>query len=379
MRISILHPFTPEAVGLSEKNLPTIHSQPHIKALQMLSEKRGFECSMEYFTSKLRGYQLKNQDITYKFYPVSRKWNGDHKKWKKQSSSFCLREFSKQTPDVTIINMSGYSSPFSYELSKIIISRNKNYIAMLGGQHYSDNERNRNFYKNAHHILVHTESQKLEMLRMDLFKNLNIRVFPLGVDCSIFKPVDKMNKNPVLLFVGRIIEWKRIHLAIEAVKKLVTNGFLNAHLDIIGPVSSESYLVFLKQLVIQHQLGPNVRFLGSKEHSELIPFFQKADLLTLPSDMETFGMVMIEAMACGTPVAAINCPGGPIDVLEHGKDGVLATPENYSEEILNYFKNMDAQIEMSIKAREKVEEHYSLNATYVSLEKSINSVLTTNN
>ncbi len=375
MRISILHPFTSEAVGLNEKNLPTIHSQPHLKALQMLSEKRGFECSMEYFTSKSRQYKLNVRDVSYNFYPVNYKWNGNHKKWKKQNSTYCLRNYRIETPDITVINMSGHSSPFSYELSKIIKSRNKQYIAMLGGQHYSDNERNRNYYKDAHHILVHTESQKRDMLQMELFKAADIRVFPLGVETSVFKPVEKQNNVPILLYVGRIVEWKRIHLAIQALKYLTENGFANARLDIIGPVSSEPYFQFLKELIVELQLERNVKFLGPKEHYELIPFFQQADLFTLPSDMETFGMVMVEAMACGTPVAAINCPGGPADVIESGKDGILATSEDYGKEVLSFFKNKNAQTEMSKRAREKVEKFYSLNATFQALEKSVNSVL----
>ena len=375
MRISILHPFTPEAVGLNEKNLPAIHSQPHLRALQMLSEERNFECSMGYFTSRLLRHQINAEDVTYKFYPVNFMWSGDHKKWKKQSSSSCLRYYRKHTPDVTIINMSGHSSPFSYDLSKVIKSRNKEYIAMLGGQYYSDNERNRDYYKNAHHILVHTQSQKLEMHQMDLFRDLDIRSFPLGVDCEKFRPEAKKNEAPRLLYVGRIVELKGIHLAIEAVKKLVTNGFKQAYLDIIGPASSEPYFAYLKQLIDKLQLEKNVKFLGEMEHSELIPFFQKADLFTLPSKKETFGMVMIEAMACGTPVVAIKYSGGPVDVLEHLEDGILAFPETYSEEVLNFFNNKELQMKMSKRAREKVETSYSLAATYSALEKSVDSVL----
>jgi len=271
--------------------------------------------------------------------------------------------------------MSGHSSPFSYQLSKMLKSRNKEYIAMLGGQHYSDTERNRNYYRNAHHILVHTQSQKEEMHQMDLFSNLDIRVFPLGVDCSNFKPLTKKNEDPQLLYVGRIVELKRITLAIEAINKLVTNGLPNAHLNIIGPESSESYTAFLKQLIIELSLERNVSFLGQKEHLELIPFFQKTDLLTLPSKSESFGMVMIEAMACGTPVAAIDCPGGPVDILEHWEDGILASPEDYSKEVLKFFKNKELQMGMAQKAREKVEASYSLKATYLALEKSVDSVL----
>ncbi|SOC78567.1 Glycosyltransferase involved in cell wall bisynthesis [Salinimicrobium sediminis] len=374
MRISILHPFTPEVVGLNEKNLPTIHSQPHLKALQILSKERNFECSMEYFTSRSRAYSLKIEDVIYRFYPVTYKWSGDHKKWKKQSSTSCLRYYNKNTPDVTIINMSGHSSPFSYELSKIIKSRDKVYIAMLGGQHYSDNERNRDYYKNAHHILVHTLLQKREMLKLDLFKDVDIHIFPLGVDSSVFTPVEKCNKSPYLLYVGRILELKRTHFALEALKKLVENGFLNAQLDIIGPVSSKVYFVQLKELVLKLQLEKNVHFLGEMEHLELVSHYQGADLLMLPSKSESFGMVMVEAMACGTPVAAMSSSGGPGEIIEHGQDGIIASPENYGEEILQYFKKKEKQIYLSKRAREKVERSFSIQATYKALENSVDSV-----
>ncbi len=119
INITILHPFTPEAVGLREKDIFTIHSQPHLRALQMFSKKRNFECSIDYFTTKLRKYHINFRDITYNFYPVNYKWNGDHKKWKKQSSRSCLRSFKKNTPEVTIINMSGHSSPFPMNCLKL--------------------------------------------------------------------------------------------------------------------------------------------------------------------------------------------------------------------------------------------------------------------
>ena len=113
--------------------------------MELLVAKTGQECSIEYFTSKCKQYFFIFNKIQYVFYPVDFKWNGDHKKWKKQVSIKCLKEYIKNTPDVTIINMSGHSSPFSYELSKIILEKGKSYIAMLGGQHYTENDRNREY------------------------------------------------------------------------------------------------------------------------------------------------------------------------------------------------------------------------------------------
>ncbi|MBB05357.1 MAG: hypothetical protein CML03_07540 [Pseudooceanicola sp.] len=375
MKISILHPFTPKAAGVVEKSVTTYHSQPHLKAMEILAAKTGNECSIEYFTSKCKQYSLTFNKIQYVFYPVDFKWNGDHKKWKKQVSKKCLKKYKKNTPDVTIINMSGHSSPFSYELSKIILEKGKNYIAMLGGQHYTDNQMFREYYKNANHILVHTHIQKQEMERLDLFKGLDIRVFPLGVDCAIFKTMDKKPIGPNLLYVGRIVEWKRIHLAIEAIQLLKENGFADARLRIIGPISSENYYKSLKNMLIDKRLEKNVEYLGHKEHSELPGYFQEADLFTLPSDKETFGMVMIEAMACGTPVAGIDCPGGPADVITHLENGLLSTPENYAVTILDYFKNSERAREIGKNAREKVIKEYSINATFEVLRESVKAAL----
>lgn len=370
--LSIIHPFTPQAAGVVEKSVATYHSQPHLKAMELLAEKDSWKCKMEYFTPKRSKYTSVFNEVEYVFYPVTRKWNGDHKKWRKQQSSSCLKAYSKSTPEITIINMSGHASSFSHQLGNLILQKRKKYIAMLGGQHYSDTPENRIYYQNAHHILVHTVLQKKQMEALPIFKDLDVRVFPLGVDASQF-PLKKRkeNKHPQLLYVGRIVPLKRIQLAIEAVKTLKENGFPQPQLDIIGPVSSEVYLEELKKQVRENDLIENVSFLGHKEHAELPAYFQKADLFTLPSDKETFGMVMIEAMASGTPVAGMDCPGGPADVITPWKNGLLTTPENYAATILEYFKNPSLATEISRNAHKKAVEEYSLDATYNALKESV--------
>ena len=168
MKVTILHPFTPQAAGAVEESIPTYHSQPHVLAMEKLAIE-GYECSMDYFTPKLFKYQLKDSNLVWNFHPVSYTLNGDHKKWKKQTSKSCLKIYKKNTPDVTIINMSGHSSKFSHQLASMIKEQGRNYVAMLGGQHYSDTEGNREYYQNANHILVHTQLQKSDMQKMQLF------------------------------------------------------------------------------------------------------------------------------------------------------------------------------------------------------------------
>lgn len=373
--ISILHPFTPEAVGLDENNFLDFHSQPHFKAAQEISKNHNFEVTMDYFTSKRRGYTKQKEGILYRFYPVSRKWNGDHLKWKKQTSKNCFRSYRKDTPDVTIINMSGHSSPFSYELSEIILDKNKYYIAMLGGQHYSDIERNRLYYRRAHHLLVHTYLQKIDMEKRELFKSADIKVFPLGVNTSLFKPLKKKGDVPSLLYVGRIISLKRIHLAILSVKQLREKVHPESHLKIIGPISSPSYYNQLLKLIKELDIEENISFLGPKPHFELPKYFQEANLLVLPSDKETFGMVMVEAMACGTPVAGMNCAAGPLEIINNGHDGILTTPETYSADITNYYQSWQNIDRLSYNAREKVLKEYNLSNTFEVFKESIFSIV----
>lgn len=373
--VSLLHPFTPKAAGVVEKSVVTYHSQPHCKAMQSIANE--YDCKIEYFTSKLFKYSICKNSLKWNFYPVSYKLNGDHTKWKKQFSMSCLSYYKKSPPDLTIINMSGQSSLFSYELSKVILKNKKQYIAMLGGQEYIDNDWIREYYKRANHILVHTNIQKNQMEKMEMFKGLDIRVFPLGVNCNVFKPNDILNNKDTvnLLYVGKIVEWKRVHLAIESLKYIVNNGFDNANLKIIGPIVSNEYYEKLKNFIQSNNLLDKVEFIGHIEHYELPKYFQNADLFLLPSDKETFGMVMIESMSCGTPVAAINCPGGPLDVISNNYDGILSTPENYAQTILALFKNQSLLKEMKLNARKTVIEKYSIEETTRVLKESINFAL----
>jgi len=67
---------------------------------------------------------------------------------------------------------------------------------------------------------------------------------------------------------------------------------------------------------------PDVNFVGYKTGYELAEYYQQADIFVFPSRWETFGLVMIEAMACGTPVAAYPCQG-PLDVVDEGITGCM--------------------------------------------------------
>ena len=83
MKISLLNPFTPKAAGVVETKIAEYHNQPHLSAFRALVDK-GHVSSIQYFTSRFLKYSFEKEALNWCFFPVNFKFNGDHKKWKKQ-------------------------------------------------------------------------------------------------------------------------------------------------------------------------------------------------------------------------------------------------------------------------------------------------------
>jgi len=161
------------------------------------------------------------------------------------------------------------------------------------------------FHKFSHKVLVTTPSIKAELEERG-FKNLV--VWSRGVDQSGFNPagrVANLASKPVLLCVSRASPEKGLDdfcaLKTTGTKLLVGDG---------------PYLEYLKKTY------PDVIYVGYKQGEKLRHYYANADVFVFPSKSDTFGVVMIESMACGTPVAAYPVTG-PIDVIVPGINGVL--------------------------------------------------------
>ena len=136
----------------------------------------------------------------------------------------------------------------------------------------------------------------------------NLRQWSHGVDLSLFRPmpgVDIGVPRPIFLYVGRVSYEKN----------------LEAFLDLDLPGSKVVYGVgpLLERL---RDAYPLVHWRGVVPRAELVRVYGAADVFVFPSLSETFGLVMLEAMACGTPVAAFPVPG-PLDVVGRSRGGVL--------------------------------------------------------
>jgi D-inositol-3-phosphate glycosyltransferase len=163
-------------------------------------------------------------------------------------------------------------------------------------------------------------------------------VIPPGVDVSHFYPIppDEAKEfigvppcDRMLLFVGRIEPLKGIDTLIEAIALIKEQGLFKDSgicLTIIGgdpDVSEEmmtSEMARLKELCDRYGLGDLITFLGKHDQDTLPYYYSAAEVVVMPSQYESFGMVALEAMACGTPVLASEV-GGLAFLVRDGETG----------------------------------------------------------
>jgi glycosyltransferase involved in cell wall biosynthesis len=171
------------------------------------------------------------------------------------------------------------------------------------------------FHRPAQSVLVSTATLARQLAEHGLPR---ISFWGRGVDLDLFGPDVPLHPDlrrlprPLLLYVGRIAVEKNVEAFLGSshpASKVVVGD---------GPA--------LRQLKRDH---PTVSFMGALRGVELASAYRSADVLVFPSRTDTFGLVMVEALACGTPVAAFPVPG-PIDILT---DKVGAMSEDLDEAI----------------------------------------------
>lgn len=158
------------------------------------------------------------------------------------------------------------------------------------------------FHKRSSGVLVPVHSVKKELKRHGI---KHAKVWSRGVDVDLFHPrkVEMGHERPVHLYVGRIAMHKNLDAFLEL--DLPGSKVLVGH----GPDREALERRF-----------PDAQFVGRHEGEKLAEYYASADVFVFPSLTETYGIVQLEAMASGVPVAAFPVPG-PIDVIENGVNG----------------------------------------------------------
>ena len=161
------------------------------------------------------------------------------------------------------------------------------------------------FHKHSGKVLTTTDSMVKEL--KDHGFDGDVIPWSRGVDRDIFYPSSRNNSiRPILVCVSRVSKEKNLEAFFEleytGARKIMVGD---------GPML-ETY----------KKKYPTVEFVGFKTGKDLADYYRLADVFVFPSRWETFGIVMIEAMACGTPVAAYPCQG-PEDVIDEGITGCM--------------------------------------------------------
>jgi glycosyltransferase involved in cell wall biosynthesis len=235
------------------------------------------------------------------------------------------------------------ATPFNIGLCGIYFSKKMN-IPLVGSYHTDFNDYlkyydmqflSKALWKYMHWF--HRPCEKLFVPSQDTFEQLkkhgftNLEIWPRGVDCSLFHPFyDKkavrmqygLSKKYLLTYVGRLAPEKDVDTLLGIAKSLPPK--MNEQIDwlVIGDGP-------LRQ-ALQREAPSNMVFTGYLRGEKLAEAYSVSDVFVFPSPTETFGNVVLEALASGTPVIGADS-GGVKDIVKNGVHGFLCEPGNVRE------------------------------------------------
>ena len=195
-----------------------------------------------------------------------------------------------------------------------------------------------------------------------------VEIVAPGVEHAFFTPGDRngarhalgLGAGPVLLFVGRIQPLKGVDVALQALAALDRP---DAVLLVVGGASGaegDHEVERVERLVDELGLRDQVRFVPPQPHHILSTYYRAADAVWVPSRSESFGLVALEAAACGIPVVA-SAVGGLLSLVDHGRTGFLVPgrdPDVFARHTAQLLAHPDMAGEMGADAAARA-RHYT--------------------
>lgn len=209
---------------------------------------------------------------------------------------------------------------------------------------------------NADYLHATAESEKENLLKLGY--NNRIQIIPNGVDLENIPMKSSWKRTKTILFLSRIHIKKGINFLIEAVASLKNE--LNGYRVIIAGEGEENYIHELQKLAKENGISDIIQFVGGVYGDLKWELFQTADVFVLPTHSENFGIVVAEALACGTPV--ITTKGTPWQELETYHSGWWT--EIGTQATIKALRSFLSLTEMELKnmginGRKLIEEKYS--------------------
>jgi len=228
--------------------------------------------------------------------------------------------------------------------------------------------------KQAKASITVCEALKTELISLGADKT-KITALRNGVDLEFFVPKDRDKlrrerniRGVCLLSVGHLTERKGHHLVIEAMRNLPDYRLLIA--------GDGEEFGSLERLVKKYQLVDQVEFLGALTHQQMVEIYNISDALILASSREGWANVLLESMACGTPVVATKIWGTP-EVVKQSEAGILIddrTCEAIVGGVTKLFNNYPDRV-----ATRKYAENFSWQQTVESISGLFSAIITKNN
>ena len=221
------------------------------------------------------------------------------------------------------------------------------------------------YLSHCDHVIVPTDSVR-EMVEDEFGLTEQVSVVPTPVDLEAFEGLDPTpvreryvpGESKLLLYVGRIAKEKGLNFLLGAFGQIVSQRpDVNLLMVGTGPQLDE-----FKARTRKEGLAEKVFFAGAVSPDEVPAYYAAADLFVFTSSSETQGLVLIEAMAAGTPVVTVRAPG-PQDVLAEGGGRLVSADSSaFSDEVLALLNSPDEREKLAAEARQAVRRYGIPNA-----------------